>query len=91
MTEPMKAAGTTDGDTKARLVQCFREAFPALDEEQIVSAKYAEIEAWDSLASLTLVAIVEEEFSCTLPDELVAELTSFDRILAAVSDPTDAE
>jgi len=75
-------------DTSSRLIECFREVFPDLDDDQIQAADYSQMAAWDSLASFTLVAVVEDEFECTLPDELVAELTSFDRIHAAVADLT---
>lgn len=84
MTESPAAGPTLSPDSRSRLVQCFREVFPDLDDSQIVNAEYAELSAWDSLASITLVVIVEDEFSCTLPDDLVAQLTSFARIHAAV-------
>jgi acyl carrier protein len=88
VTEPVMAEATNGPDTRTRLIQCFREVFPALDETQILGAEYTELQAWDSLASLTLVAIIEDEFACTLPDDLVASLTSFDRIHTAVADLT---
>lgn len=81
-------SGPLSDPVRTRLIDCFREVFPALDDEQIVAAEYGELEAWDSLASLTLVAVVEEEFEIFLPDDLVAELTSFERIREALVDLT---
>lgn len=75
-------------DVRTRLIDCFREVFPSLTDDELAAAQYGELEAWDSLASLTLVAVVEEEFEIFLPDDLVAELTSFERIRAAVVDLT---
>lgn len=86
MTDPVTSEASDGSDARSKLVECFREVFPELSEEQILAAEFSEMPAWDSLASFTLVAVVEDEFECTLPDELVAELTSFDRILAAVTE-----
>lgn len=83
----MKQASSTtgpDGDFTRRLIQCFREVFPEVGDETIVNAQVDRFEKWDSLASVTLVVIVEDEFLCTLPDSLVAELTSFEKILDAL-------
>lgn len=85
------AISTNSADARTRLIRCFREVFPKLGEEQIVTAEHAQLEEWDSLASLTLVAVIEDEFETRLSDDLVAELTSFDRILAAVSDVSPPE
>jgi acyl carrier protein len=35
------------------------------------------VEAWTSLAHLDLILALEEEFSVTIPDEEVGDLTSF--------------
>jgi acyl carrier protein len=84
--DPLPSNASHGSDIKGRLVECFREVFPDLGDDQILAAEYSEIAAWDSLASFTLVAVIEDEFDCSLPDELVADLTSFDRIRAAVTD-----
>ncbi len=89
MTEPTTEGPTPTPDARALLVRCFNEVFPQLDEDQIVVAEHSHLQEWDSLASITLVVIIEEEFRCTLPDDLVAELTSFERILAVVAPQTD--
>ena len=60
-----------------RLRDCFREVFPDLEDEQIETAVRADMSEWDSLATLTLLAVVEEEFGLQLDDEAIAKLTSF--------------
>lgn len=85
MTDSLPSDPSALPDSRARLVACFREVFPDLGDEQILAAEYSEMTEWDSLASFTLVAVVEDEFECILPDELVAELTSFERIHTAVT------
>jgi acyl carrier protein len=69
-----------------RLRDCFKEVFPDLEDEQIETAVRAEMSEWDSLATLTLLAVVEEEFGLQLDEEAVGKLTSF----AAVRDVVEA-
>ncbi len=76
----MTADTTTFDEVTRRLVQCFQDVFPDLDDAAAQAAVFGEVEEWDSLSSLTLVAVVEDEFGVTLDDDLVAELTSFARI-----------
>ena len=77
---------TTDPghDAAERLARCFCEVFPHLSEERAREACFSVMDEWDSLASLSLVAVVEDEFGVTLPDETVANLDSYARILDAV-------
>jgi acyl carrier protein len=61
-----------------RLVRCFASVFPSLSPEQIYTASTESVEAWDSLAAVTLIAVIQEEFGVDfdLPD--LSELTSFE-------------
>lgn len=76
----MTAEPTALDDVTRRLVQCFQDVFPDLDDAAARGAVFGAVEEWDSLSSLTLVAVVEDEFQVILDDDLVAELTSFERI-----------
>jgi acyl carrier protein len=60
------------------LVRCFSAVFPELDLGEITSASVDTVPAWDSLAALTLVASVEEEFGVRIPEAVLVDLTSFD-------------
>ena len=74
------------GQVTDRLRGCFREVFPDLADEQIETADRAEMSEWDSLATLTLLAVIEEEFGLQLDDEAIGKLTSF----SAVRDVVEA-
>jgi acyl carrier protein len=63
-----------------RLRDCFRTVFPDLSDEQIDSAARAELSEWDSLATLTLLTVVEEEFELELDDQAVEQFDSFEAV-----------
>ena len=52
-------------------------SLPDLSDEQIESAARAELPKWDSLATLTLLTVVEEEFELELDDQVVEQFDSF--------------
>ena len=60
-----------------RLRDCFKTVFPDLPDNQIDSAARAELPQWDSLATLTLLTVVEEEFGLELDDQAVEQFDSF--------------
>jgi acyl carrier protein len=68
-------------ETEARLARCFAAAFPLLSPDAIVHADAEKIEAWDSVASVTLFATIEEEFGIEMDVQASAELLSFPKIL----------
>ena len=45
--------------------------------------------AWDSLASVTLVAVVEEEFDLQVPPEYLERFISFDLVLDYLEEQRD--
>lgn len=68
-------------DTKERLAQCFVLLFPDLNTSEILTANQRDIAEWDSIAAITLVNLIEEEFGLQIDFEALAELTSFNSIL----------
>jgi acyl carrier protein len=68
-------------DTPSRLRSCFQTVFPDLREEEIPEASMDSVEAWDSLASVTLMSVVEEEFGLQVPPEDLERFTSFESVL----------
>jgi acyl carrier protein len=68
-------------DTAERLTQCFSAIFPELSPEEIRKASPASVAAWDSLATINIVNLVEEEFGIDLPVAELQEMGSFDLIL----------
>jgi acyl carrier protein len=68
-------------DLETRLIGCFKVIFPSLDEKQIRHATSTSVPAWDSMAMVTLVNVVEEEFGTLIDMQDGHELTSFERFL----------
>lgn len=66
-----------NSEFKPRIIKCFRAAFPNIDENDIESAKMADLEGWDSLASVILISVVEEEFQIQVEDEALEKFDSF--------------
>ncbi|HUA83692.1 MAG TPA: acyl carrier protein [Bryobacteraceae bacterium] len=64
-------------DLDTRLRRCFSTAFPNLSPEAIPSAEQTEVEGWDSVAAITLIALIEEEFAAPIDLEALPELTSY--------------
>jgi acyl carrier protein len=65
-----------------RLVRCFRAVFPDLSSEAIAAASVATMPQWDSLAMVTLVALLEREFAIEIDPLDLVECDSF----AAIND-----
>jgi len=71
----------------ARLVKCFATVFPDLNEEQTLQASAAGLTQWDSLATLNLMALIEEEFGVSIDlDDM--EDPSFKNFLAMIESST---
>lgn len=60
-----------------RLEKCFVIVFPDLSQEEIRRASQASLATWDSVNTLTLLNVVEEEFGTKIDLEAVGELVSF--------------
>ena len=71
----------TADETRTRLVKCFAAVFPNASAESIQAATPNTIEGWDSLASITLITVVEEEFGIELDPEDIDQLVSFEKVL----------
>ncbi|HEY3936887.1 MAG TPA: acyl carrier protein [Bryobacteraceae bacterium] len=65
----------------ARLTKVFQTVFPDLPADQVPSASQRSVGAWDSVAAITLMNLIEEEFEMTVDFDQVAELSSFSEIL----------
>jgi acyl carrier protein len=55
-----------------------------LQRAQIPLASNATVEAWDSVATVTLINVIEEEFGIELDLDRVAEFDSFERLIAEI-------
>jgi len=67
---------------EARLLRCFTVIFPNLSENDLSDATMANVEDWDSVATVTLINVAEEEFGIQIALEEVEEMTSFRQFLS---------
>ena len=67
-----------------RLVGCFKKVFPGMNRSDIPSAVQESITAWDSIAQVTLVSLIGEEFAVDIDFDDFDEATSFASILDLV-------
>jgi acyl carrier protein len=67
-------------ELQTRLITCFTRVFPGLPEDKLRSATPQSLAEWDSVAAISLVNVIEEEFNTEIDFEHLAELDSFDAI-----------
>ena len=67
-------------NVERRLENLFKTVFPDLPLEKIRQASQESVEAWDSVAAITLVNLIEEEFAIQMDFEDIGDLTSFSSI-----------
>jgi acyl carrier protein len=68
-------------NTQARLAKCFLAVFPEMTPEEVAGARTASVKNWDSVASVTLFSLIEEEFGTHLSLDALDDFNSFERIL----------
>ena len=61
----------------SRLATCFFALFPDLDSAELEEASVETVPTWDSVASATLMSLIEEEFEIELDIEQIGMLNSF--------------
>jgi acyl carrier protein len=71
-------------DTRQRLTGCFQVVFPDLPEAVIPAASQETVPAWDSVAAITMVSVIEDEFGVELDLDDLPDLDSFEKIHAYV-------
>ena len=64
-------------DIPQRVASCFSNVFPALAPEDITRASTASLASWDSVAHVTLLSSIAEEFGVELEMEDFDELVSY--------------
>lgn len=63
-----------------RLINCFETVFPNLSREEVLAADFETVPAWDSLAVVTLVFVLEEEFGVSIGADDFSYMTSFESV-----------
>jgi acyl carrier protein len=69
-------------ETRQRLTSCFQVVFPDMPQEQIPTASTATVANWDSVAAITLMNVVEDEFALEMDLDDLADLDSFEKLHA---------
>ena len=64
-------------DIQPLLLTCFQATFPKLDQATLLTLKQQDYPAWDSLASITLVRLIEEQFGLEIDLFDLEDLDSF--------------
>ena len=65
-------------DRRNRLIRCFASVFPTLTPEEILVTSAGSVGVWDSLATVTLAAVIEEEFKIQIDLSGLSKLDSFE-------------
>ncbi|QNI33499.1 acyl carrier protein [Alloacidobacterium dinghuense] len=65
-------------DQEQLLIRCFASIFPGLTEEEIQNASTDSVGIWDSLSTVTLASVIQEEFSLEIDPEILPRLDSFE-------------
>lgn len=64
-----------------KLVSCFSAVLPELSPDEIPHASAANSLSWDSVATVSLIAVIEEEFGISIEMDDLSEFDSFQGIL----------
>ncbi|MEM9487906.1 MAG: hypothetical protein AAGC55_02115 [Myxococcota bacterium] len=80
---PPNPNGNSSDDVAQRLTQCFARVFHDLSQDELTRASMASVAAWDSVATITLIDLIQDEFGVALDEdeEALGQLTSFELIL----------
>jgi acyl carrier protein len=68
-------------EIKDRLLRCFETVFPQVSPDLFSGASQESLAQWDSIAAITLVNVIEDEFGFPVDLDLLPELNSFNRVL----------
>ena len=68
-------------DKKAKLLDILT---TILGQEVDEDASSETVETWDSLSHIEIIVTVEEEFGIKIPQQKIAEMTSFKKLLALI-------
>jgi acyl carrier protein len=65
---------------RPQLEGCFLSVFSNLDPATVHTASMASVAEWDSVAALTLVAVLEETFNIEIEPEVIEDFVSFEMV-----------
>lgn len=77
-------------EIQSRLTKCFQIVFPELPDAEIHKASQSSVAEWDSVAAITLMNVIEDEFQIAMDLEMAADLDSFTSIEEYLQDKVSA-
>ncbi len=69
-------------DLEWQLRACFAAVFPEVSPEDLGGASVEALDEWDSIATVTLLSVIEDEFAVEFSDAGIERAVSFDSVLA---------
>lgn len=69
-------------DIRQKLINCFQVVFPDMPADEIPAASTATVASWDSVAAITMMNVLEDEFRLEMDLDDLADLDSFEKIHA---------
>jgi acyl carrier protein len=72
-------------DVRARLIRAFQVVFPDAPADTIPAMSVQTTPVWDSIHSINLLQVIEEEFGVQIDFEDLEHLNSFDAIFRRLS------
>lgn len=77
----------SDTSTRQRLLDCLRTVFPNENDDALMAASAGTHPDWDSIAQVTLITLIEEEFGVRVPEERYGELNGYAAMRAYLESP----
>jgi acyl carrier protein len=71
----------TNQSTRDRLTRCFLTYFTELSPEEVPRASMTSVGEWDSMAAVTLIGLVSEEFGIEVAPDDYEHFVSYELIL----------
>lgn len=65
---------------ESKLLDCMKAVFPTVSEGTLAEASMENLAQWDSLSTVTIAALIEENFEVEIEPEDLVKLTSFKNI-----------
>jgi acyl carrier protein len=69
-------------DIQIRLTRCFLAVFPELTENDVLTATPSSVKGWDSIATLNLLTVIEEEFGVQIDFADLMTALSYEQLAA---------
>lgn len=73
-----------DHELRLTLARCIAAVFGLAEEDVLQANDFAQIDGWDSLRHLQLMAEVEKEFHCSFSVDDIVSVSALDQMVALI-------